>query len=85
MIELPELPPPAIHGMLYPNHPGFECPNLYTAAQMQAYGRACAAAALEAASKVCEARVVNESGMNRENFEVRQCARAIRALMGEQK
>jgi hypothetical protein len=35
--DFPPLPEPAILGMLYPDHPGWECPHLFTADQMNAY------------------------------------------------
>lgn len=42
------------------------------------------AAGLEAAVRVCAARITGESGRGREDHENRQCAAAIRALKKEQ-
>jgi hypothetical protein len=42
-----------------------------------------AAAEREACVKVCDERITNEAGMQREDYENRQCAAAIRAR-GEQ-
>ena len=51
--------------------------------QLEAFAALVAAAEREACAKVCDNRITNEAGMQREDYENRQCAAAIRAR-GEQ-
>lgn len=46
---------------------------------LQAYGAACARAALEAAAVVCARRYMGDN--NREDMEARRCAAAIREMI----
>lgn len=51
--------------------------------QLEAFAALVAAAEREACAKVCDNRITNEAGMQREDYENRQCAAAIRSR-GEQ-
>lgn len=62
----------------------FVTPNDYTAAQMREHEARVRAEAMEEAAKACEARITNESGMNREDYENRQCALRIRSLINKE-
>jgi hypothetical protein len=64
-----------------PARQGFK---MYASPQrLEAFAALVAAAEREACAKVCDNRITNEAGMQREDYENRQCAAAIRAR-GEQ-
>ena len=54
---------------------------VYTASQMREHEARVRAEALEEAAKACERRITNEPGLQREDYENRQCAAAIRAII----
>ena len=56
----------------------FATPNV-----LERFAALVAAAEREACAKVCDNRITNEAGMQREDYENQQCAKAIRAR-GEQ-
>lgn len=73
-IELPPLPQPA---KCWPYEPVDG--TMYTADQLRARDRQI----VEVCAQICRRRVTNEPGLQREDYESRQCAAAIRNLIEE--
>lgn len=78
--QLPPLPEPAVDGTKY--HEELKVCYTgrvhFTAEQMLAYGRLVA----QECARMCDSRVTGESGMGREDFENRMCAKGIRTRFG---